>query len=267
MSEQTPPPLSGKEPLFRKEHLLFVILGGFFICNALTAEFIGVKIFSMERLLGFDPLNLTILGQDGLAFNLTAGVLLWPVVFIMTDIVNDYYGIKGVRIISYLASALIGYAFFMFYFGIQVPPADFWVMREVSPGVDVNMDQSFNAVFGQGMWIIVGSLVAFLIGQLVDAYIFARIKKATGDKKIWMRATVSTLFSQLIDSFVVLFIAFYLGAGWDIRLVLAIGLVNYIYKFVVAVLLIPALYGIHWMIEAYLGKELSQRLRARAIAE
>lgn len=267
MSDQVPGPPAKKIPLFRKEQLLFVILGGFFICNALTAEFIGIKIFSMERLLGFNPLDLTILGQEGLAFNLTAGVLLWPVVFIMTDIVNDYYGVKGVRILSYLASALIGYSFFMFYFGIQVPAADFWVMREVAPGTSINMDQSFNAVFGQGMWIIVGSLVAFLLGQLIDAYIFARIKRATGDKKIWMRATVSTLFSQLIDSFVVLFIAFYLGAGWDMRLVLAICLVNYIYKFVVAVLLIPALYGIHWIIGQYLGKELSHRLRAQAINE
>jgi hypothetical protein len=267
MSEQSPTPNLSPPSLFRKEHLLFVMLGGFFICNALTAEFIGVKIFSMEKFLGFDPLDLSLLGQEGLAFNLTAGVLLWPVVFIMTDVVNDYYGIKGVRILSYLASALIGYSFFMFYFGMQVPAAEFWVMREISPGVTVNMDQSFNAVFGQGMWIIVGSLVAFLIGQLIDAYIFARIKRATGDKRIWMRATVSTLFSQLIDSFVVLFIAFYLGAGWDIRLVLAIGLVNYVYKFTVAVLLIPALYGIHWMIGRYLGKELSQRMRAHAIGE
>ena len=141
MSEQAPATPPAKEPLFRKEHLLFVILGGFLICNALTAEFIGVKIFSMERLLGFEPLDFSILGQEGLAFNLTAGVLLWPVVFIMTDIVNDYYGVKGVRILSYLASALIGYSFFMFFFGIQVPAADFWMMREVSPGVNINMDQ------------------------------------------------------------------------------------------------------------------------------
>ncbi|MEM0996452.1 MAG: queuosine precursor transporter [Bacteroidota bacterium] len=266
MEEQKNNSVSLHHNLFRRENLLFVILGGFFVANALTAEFIGVKLFSLEELLGFEPLNLALFGNEGLSFNLTAGVLLWPVVFIMTDIINDYYGIKGVRILSYLAAGLIGYSFFMFYFGMQVPPPDFWLEREISPGVTVNMDHAFNAVFGQGMWIIVGSLVAFLVGQIVDAYVFRRIKQFTGDRRIWLRATASTLVSQLLDSFVVLFIAFYLGAGWDLSLVFAIGIVNYIYKFTVAVVLIPALYGIHWVIARYLGAELADRMREEAVA-
>ncbi|MCC6635706.1 MAG: VUT family protein, partial [Chitinophagaceae bacterium] len=85
-----------------KSTKLFIILSGFLIANALIAEVIGVKIFSLEETFGFKPLAIKLLGED-LSLNLTAGVLLWPVVFIMTDIINEYYGVKGVRFLSYLS--------------------------------------------------------------------------------------------------------------------------------------------------------------------
>lgn len=242
-----------------KKSKLFYILGAFFVANALLAEFIGVKIFSLEKLIGVEPINLSFFGESNLSFNLTAGVLLWPVVFIMTDIINEYFGRKGVRFISFTAASLIGYAFLMIYFAMGLHPADFWIQRETSYGV-INMDQAFNTIFGQGLWIIFGSLTAFLIGQLVDVYVFHYLRSFTGSSKIWLRATGSTLVSQFIDSFVVLLIAFYFGAGWSLSLVLAIGVVNYIYKFAVAVLLTPLLYVLHYFIDSYLGKELADQL-------
>ena len=247
-----------------KSSILFFILGAFFVSNALLAEFIGVKIFSLESTFGFEPFNLTILGIENLSFNLTAGVVLWPVVFIMTDIINEYFGRKGVRFMSFAAAALIAYAFLMVYFAMGLVPAGFWVERITNTGT-VNMEIAFNTIFGQGLWIIVGSLVAFLVGQLVDVAVFHYVKSFTGSKKIWLRATGSTLVSQLVDSFVVLFIAFYIGAGWDLKLVLVIGLVNYIYKFLIAVLVTPVLYIIHNLIDKYLGKELSEILQADAM--
>jgi len=102
--------------------------------------------------------------------------------------------------------------------------------------------------------------VAFLIGQLVDVKVFHYLRGFTGSSKIWLRATGSTLVSQFIDSFVVLLIAFYWGAGWDLSLVLAIGVVNYFYKFLIAVLLTPSLYILHYFIDRFLGKELSEKL-------
>ena len=242
-----------------KSNNLFYILGAFFVANALLAEFIGVKIFSLEKSLGISPINLSFFGETNLSFNLTAGVLLWPVVFIMTDIINEYFGRRGVRFMSFTAACLIAYAFLMVYFAMGLHPADFWIQRETSYGI-VNMDHAFNTIFGQGLWIIAGSLTAFLIGQLVDVYVFHFLRSFTGSSKIWLRATGSTLVSQFIDSFVVLFIAFYIGAGWDFSLVLAIGIVNYIYKFLVAVLLTPVLYLLHFLIDTYLGKELSEKL-------
>jgi len=242
---------------------LFLFLAGFFISNALIAEFIGVKIFSLEATLGLKPLNFSLMGQDNLGFNLTAGVLLWPFVFVLTDIINEYYGKKAVRFLSYLTVALIVYAFLMFFIGIYLAPAGFWPGSQVTAGVP-DMNIAFKAVFGQGLWIIIGSMVAFLIGQLLDVIVFQMIRKATGEKALWLRATGSTLVSQLIDSFVVLFIAFYIGAGWSLALVLAVGIVNYIYKFTIAIIMTPVIYGVHQLMDHYLGHDIASEMRASA---
>ena len=263
------------EKMFRKETILFIVLAGFFVANAMIAEFIGVKIFSMEGTLGLPLLNLELFGQAR-NFDLTAGVLLWPVIFVMTDIINDYYGVRGVRILSLLTAALIAYGFLMFFIGIQLEPSGFWptshVPMDASPAEREailkkvgDYDYAFFVVFGQGLWIIAGSLIAFLLGQVLDAYIFKAIKRATGDSRIWLRATGSTLISQFVDSFVVLFVAFYISGKMSLSMVIGIGVVNYIFKFVVAVVLTPALYLVHAGIERYLGKELAEKMRKQAV--
>jgi len=239
---------------------LFVILGGFFICNALLAEFIGVKIFSLEACFGSESLSKNPLWPLP-GFNLTAGVLLWPFVFILTDIINEYFGKKGVRFLSYLTVGLIAYAFLMINMAIWLVPADFWIGGYKT--ID-NMQLAYQAVFGQGLWIIIGSIVAFLIGQLLDVIVFHKIKMITGERYLWLRATGSTLVSQFVDSFVVLFIAFYLSGVFTFEMVLAIGLVNYIYKFVVAIVLTPLLYLIHNWIDSYLGANLAHKLMEKA---
>lgn len=248
-----------------KRTILFLMLGSFFIANAIIAEFVGVKIFSVEDTLGIKPFAIQLLG-DVYSFNMTAGVLLWPVVFIMTDIINEYFGKHGVRLFSYIAAALISYAFLAVYTTIKVAPAGFWLLKETVDG-PINMQVAFSSVFGQGMWIIVGSLVAFLVGQFVDVYVFHYIKLKTGNKALWLRSTGSTLVSQFIDSFVVLIIAFYIGGNWPLKLVLAVGVVNYIYKFFVAALLTPVLYVVHAIIDNYLGKELAEKMMKEAAGE
>lgn len=249
-----------------KPNLVFLFLGMFFVSNAVLAEFIGVKIFSLEKTFGFDPVSFSFFGQENLSFNLTAGVLLWPIVFIFTDIINEYFGRKGVRLLSFISAGLIGYAYVMVYFSMGLVPADFWVMRDTATG-PVNMNTAFNAIFGQGLWIIIGSLVAFLVGQIVDVTVFQWVRKHTGSKWIWARATGSTLISQFIDSFVVLFIAFYFGANWSLGLVLAIGMMNYIYKCGVAIFLTPILYVLHTIIDCYLGKDIAHQLMEKAASE
>jgi len=245
---------------------LFVVLAGIFVANAILAEFVGIKIFAVETTLGLEPFNWSLFGQTG-TLNFTAGVVLWPVVFVMTDVVNEYYGRNGVRFLSFLAVALISYAFLTAWVVIQLAPADWWVTSFRAQGVD-NLQTAFAAIYGQGMWVIVGSLVAFMIGQLLDVAIFHRIRQLTGEGRIWLRATGSTLVSQFVDSFVVLYIAFVLGPQhWPISQFLAIGTVNYAYKFVVAVLMTPVIYGVHALIDRYLGQDLADQLKRQATAD
>jgi queuosine precursor transporter len=262
-----------KEIIQHKPTRLFLILAGFFIANALIAEIIGVKIFSLEKTAGITPLELNILGNP-FSFNLTAGVLLWPVVFVMTDIINEYYGIKGVRFLSFLTVGLISFAFIIFQGAIHLTPADFWVSNYESRGI-VNADSAYGVILGQGSWIIIGSLIAFLVGQILDVFIFHKIKKITGEKKIWLRATGSTLVSQFVDSFVVLFIAFYIGprissgqgTAWSLGLVMTICVGNYIYKFIVAVFLTPVIYLVHYFIEKYLGHQQAAEMKRAAMRD
>lgn len=243
---------------------LFIAIACFFVANALIAECIGGKIFSLEKLFGAAPSSFTLFGESGLSISLTAGVILWPLEFVITDIVNEYYGPKAVRRISYIAVTLIAYAFIMFYMAMGLPAAGFWPGSAVHLGVP-DMNNAFDAVFGQGMWIILGSIAAFLISQIVDVTVFHKIKKATGEKKVWLRATGSTLVSQLVDSFIVLFIAFYVGKGWSMQLVFAICLVNYMYKACVAILLTPVIYGARKLISNYVGKETAEKMKGEAM--
>jgi uncharacterized integral membrane protein (TIGR00697 family) len=245
---------------------LFVIFAAFFVANALIAECIGTKIFSLEKLFGQQPLSFTLFGESGLGLSLTCGVLLWPFEFVMTDIVNEYYGPKAVRRISFIAVGLIMYAFLMFYLAMGVPAADFWFGSGAADGIP-DMSKAFNGIFGQGMWIIFGSLIAFLVSQIVDVTVFHKIKKMTGEKKIWLRATGSTLVSQLVDSFIVLFIAFKIGKGWSWQLVFAICLINYAYKFTMAILLTPVIYFAENRIEKYVGHETAKKMKLVAMGK
>ena len=252
--------------LQQKRNRLFVILAGIFITNALLAEMIGVKIFSAESTIGLKPAHLNVLGFV-MDFNLTAGAVIWPIVFITTDLINEYFGKPGVRRISYFTAGLIGYAFVVIFITMRLEPADFWMeTNNTDPeGNLFNIDFAFNKIFGQGQRIIVGSLTAFLLGQLVDVFVFQQLRKITGSKMLWLRATGSTLVSQFVDSFVVLYIAF--SGIFTTSQIIAIGITNYIYKFFVAIALTPLIYAGHALIDRYLGKENANRISQDAAAE
>ena len=244
---------------------LFIELTAFFLVNAILAEFVGVKIFSLEDTLGTAPVNWQLFGVGG-TLNFTAGVLLWPFVFIMTDVINEYYGVRGVRFISWVAVGCIVYAFVAAYAVIALAPAGFWVQANASLGVP-DVQRAFALIFGQGMWTIGGSLVAFMIGQLIDVLVFHRIRRYTGERLVWLRATASTAVSQLVDSYIVLYIAFVLGPQqWPVGQFLAVGTVNYGYKMAAAVALIPLLYLSRGLIERYLGRIEVDRMRLEAAA-
>jgi len=252
--------------LQQKRNRLFLVLAGIFITNALLAEMIGVKIFSAEATLGFQPAQLNVMGFV-MDFNLTAGAVIWPVVFITTDLINEYFGKPGVKRISYFTALLVAYAFVVLFLSIRLAPADFWIdtNNKDPEGNLFNIDFAFSKIFGQGQRIIIGSLTAFLIGQLVDVFVFQQLRKFTGTRMLWLRATGSTLVSQFVDSFVVLYIAF---AGiFSNQQIIAIGITNYIYKFLIAILLTPIIYIGHSIIDRYLGKENAIKISDEAAQE
>jgi uncharacterized integral membrane protein (TIGR00697 family) len=250
----------------QKQIKLFTILCGIFITNAIVAELIGVKLFSGEQTLGLQPAHLNIMGFV-MDFNLTAGAVIWPMVFITSDLINEYFGRTGVKRISYLTVMLISYAFVVILLARALPPAGFWMdlNSRDADGNHFNIEYAFDKIFGQGQRIIIGSIVAFLVSQLLDALVFQRLRQLTGAKMLWVRATGSTLVSQLIDSFVVLFIAF--SGTFTTAQIVAIGITNYIYKFAVAVLLTPVVYLGHGLIDSYLGKDHASKMSEEAATQ
>ena len=252
-----------------KKTNLFIVLSGIFLTNALVAELIGAKIFSLENTLGFAPAQIPLLNGNVLDFNLTAGVVLWPVVFITTDIINEYFGKQGVRKISYLTVAFISYTFFVVFIATKLQPAQFWldVNNTDAQGKPFDINYSFAKVYTQGLGIIFASIIAFLIAQFLDVFVFHKLRHITGKKMIWLRATGSTLISQLIDSFVVLGVAFYLLGDWSLSQVISVGIINYIYKFAIAIILTPLLYVAHNLIDRYLGYDASERLMEEAASD
>tara|TARA_B100000287_G_C20671104_1_gene793398 strand:- start:959 stop:1714 length:756 start_codon:yes stop_codon:yes gene_type:complete len=239
-----------------KLHNIFLILSGIFIANAIIAEILGTKIFDVYII------------KD---FSLSVGVIIWPVVFITTDIINEYFGKKGVKKISYFTILIIIYVFIIIFLSTKLTPNSYWIdiNKFDDSGNNFNINYAYNIIFLQSTGIIIGSIFAFLIAQLLDVFIFQKIKKITKGKFIWLRATGSTLFSQFIDSFIVLFIAFYYlapeGKEWSVNQVLSVGIDNYTFKFFVAISITPLIYLAHYIIDLYLGKDLSIKAKENAL--
>ncbi len=210
-----------------RKDLVFIILAGFFVANAIVAELIGGKLVQFFGI-----------------FTQSIGIILWPVVFVLTDLINEYYGRRGVRKLTFITIGLIIYTYILITIAINLKAVGF------SP---VN-DDVFLTVFGQSQWIIVGSIVAFFSSQLVDVYIFWKLRNVTGKRMIWLRATGSTLVSQLIDTFVVQFIAFVIPGKWAFGEFFVNASWGYLFKILVAVALIPIIYLGHFAIERYLGE-------------
>ncbi len=213
--------------------MVYVVMAGIFITNAIVAEMIGSK--------------LILIGP----FVMSIGIIPWPVVFISTDLINEYYGRSGVKKLSLITASLIAFTFIVLYASIKIPAA---------VGISTVTDEQFNAVFGQSLWIIVGSLVAFIISQLVDVSIFWMLRDKTGGKMIWLRSTGSTVISQLIDTFVVLGIAFWLPGKMTTANYINASLSGYTIKLILAIVLTPLIYVGHNMIEKYLGDEESHHI-------
>jgi queuosine precursor transporter len=215
-----------------RRDIVYLALAGFFVTNAILGEVTGGKLFTFG------------------VFTLSIGVIPWPVVFIATDLINEYFGREGVRRLTLMTIALIVYAFIVLFLAMQVPAASF------SPVTDAQ----FQAVFGQSLWIIVGSVTAFALSQLVDVGVFWLVRHRTGGRFLWMRATGSTVVSQLIDSIVIIGIAFWLPGKVKTSEFLQVAASNYSFKLLIALGTTPLLYAGHAAIDRFLGVEEAHHL-------
>jgi queuosine precursor transporter len=210
--------------LEKRKSTLFVLLAGFFITNAVMGEMIGSKLIQIGP------------------FIFSMGIIPWPVVFLGTDLINEYYGRERVKQLTFLTALLISYAFILLYLSMQF---------KASPISPVSTE-AFNKVFGQSMWIIVGSLAAFLSSQLIDVVVFWAIRNRTGKKWLWLRATGSTIVSQVIDTFVVGGIAFWLPGKISFANFISLSVSGYFAKLLIAIGLTPFIYLGHFAIDRYL---------------
>lgn len=226
-----------------RKDLVYLILTAFFISNAVLAELIGGKLI-------FIPVDLPWLGTPAASI----GVIPWPVVLIATDIMNEYFGREGVRRITLITVGMISYCFLVIFLAMQVPAAPF------SP---VN-DETFRIVFGQSLWIIFGSIIAFALSQIIDVTIFWFVRERTKGRMLWLRTTGSTVISQLIDSIAIIGIAFWLPGKVQTADFLNVALTNYSYKLAIAIGMTPAIYLAHNLIDHYLGDEAKKMIETSA---
>ena len=222
---------------FSKKQWLFVFLAGLFITNAVTAELISNKLIEI-------PLSFDLFGNQFGPFVTIVGILPWPVVFLLTDLLNEFYGYKVVRKLSWITAILIAYCFLIVGLSMNIPAVEI-------PGSNLSDDAAFNKVFGQAQMVIVGSICAFLVSQILDAFLFSWIKSKTGERFIWLRSTGSTLISQLIDSYIVLYIGFVLPGTLSFNDFMTIAPTNYVLKIVIAILLTPLIYLGHFIIRRF----------------
>lgn len=215
---------------------LFVVLAGLFITCLLVGDITGGKLFDVP-LFGWRTVTLSV------------GMLPFPVTFLLTDLLNEFYGKKAARFVTWTGFAMALLAFAVIEVAIAVPWAPFTLGADWS-GVNA---ASFDNVFAGSKRILFASMVAYLVAQFTDITVFNALKRTTRNRFLWLRATGSTLVSQLIDTILVQVIAWYglLAAGQIADI--AVG--SYVMKLLVAVALTPVIYAGHALLERNLGIE------------
>ncbi len=220
-------PTEPNAPQFDLRQKVFLVLAALQVTAIIVANMIGVKLFSIDL--------------AGIPVEHTAGMLPFPITFLLTDLLNEFYGKKAARMVAWIAFGMAIFAFLLVLVARALP------ILEGIPGTAD--ERSFENVFGGSMWMTLCSIVAFLLGSLLDIGIFGFFKRITHGKMVWLRATGSTVVSQLFDSFVITILYFQVVQGLlggevaSIDFVLRTALTGYLLKFAIAVVLTPAIYG------------------------
>ncbi len=208
-----------------RKQLVFQIMAGIFITSAIVAELISCK------------------SVPTFVSPIIAGIVPWPIVFLLTDVMNEYFGKKAVRKLSWITAGMIAFCFVLVVVAVELP-------------TDKNSylsDAEFRKAFSGSLPIMVGSITAFLVSQLLDVQLFHFFNRLLNGKWIWVRSTGSTVISQLADGFIVLFIGFYLPGTFSLSQILEYWMMGYAFKLVIAVGLTPFIYVMHFLAKKILG--------------
>lgn len=227
---------------------LYVVCAAVFLTALVIAEATASKFFTAFDL----PVPISILGVEFTSVVMTAGVIAFPITFIVTDLMNEYFGKPGIRFVTFVGMAMIVFEFVLLQAAMAVPTAS------ISPVPE----EAFDTVFGATGRVIFGSLVAYLVGQLADITLFHWLRRLTDGRHLWLRATGSTFGSQFLDTAIVLSVAF--AGQLAIGEIAAITLFNYGYKLAIAVAITPLIYAAHWTMDWYLGDDLAEALIEQA---
>ena len=188
----------------------------------LMASFVGLLLISnvgAVKLIQFGPIY-----TDG-------GAFLFPLVYIVGDVLSEVYGFKAARKAIYTGFAMAVLASFTFFLVQKSPAAADWTNQA-----------AFESILGFVPQIVLASICGFLVGQLLNSYVLVKIKEKTKEKKLWLRLIGSTVVGEFADTLVFCTIAFYgIISGWDFVNYVIVG---YLYKTLLEVFLLPITYNV-----------------------
>lgn len=184
-----------------------------------------VTILLCSNLIGAEKV-VTILG-----FSFGAGILFFPISYFFNDILTEVYGYARSRKVVWAGFAAMGFASFMAWVVIKLPPAQGWVHQA-----------SYETVFGQTWRIVLASLLAFFSGEFVNSYVLAKMKLFTSGKFLWTRTIGSTIAGEMMDSLIFYPIAFY--GFWPNDLLITVMITNYVLKVSWEVIATPVTYKV-----------------------
>lgn len=212
---------------------LFVLLAGIFVTALVVGDLIGGKLLQ------------TIVGD--MPFVISVGMIPFPITFLLTDLLNEFYGRQAARFVTWVGFFMASFAFLVIAIAKQLPWADF----TAAPEWQGMRAEAFNNVFGTSQRMLIASMTAYLVAQLFDIAVFHFIKRKTANRLLWLRATGSTVCSQLIDTVVIQTLAW--SGLLPVTKILSIIATSYAFKVLVAIGVTPLIYLGHALVERRCG--------------
>lgn len=196
----------------------------------LMAAFVAILLLS--NLIGASkPSYVTLPG--GMEWSFGAGVLFFPVSYIIGDVLTEVYGYANARRVIWTGFAALVFMAFMAAVVVALPPADGW------PG-----QEAYEFVFGNSWRIVAASMLAFWVGEFANSFVLAKLKLITGGRFLWVRTIGSTVVGQGLDSLIFYPLAFYGLAGWPPEQLVQVVISQWVIKTVWEAALTPVTYGV-----------------------